>query len=96
MASAVSRSRMRLTATMPPKIDTGSEARAFLKASTSSGAMATPHGFMCLIATAAGTRNSFTSSSAALASTRLLNDSSFPCSWRALVTDGSSIGVASR
>ena len=46
------------------------------------GATAQPHGLLCLTITQAGSSNSSTSSRAAARSSRLLYESSLPCSWR--------------
>ena len=59
MAVAVSGSSERLRPTIPPKADSGSTSRALTYASASVAAVATPHGFVCFITTAAGVENEF-------------------------------------
>jgi hypothetical protein len=74
IASAVGPSSLPLTATIPPKAETLSHASAWFQASSRLSALATPHGLACLTITTVGgpSRNSAASSSAALASFRLL------------------------
>ena len=76
---AVSSSTGRLKAMTPPKIDTGSQALALRNASARDFFdRATPHGLLCLMATAAMSENSRTVLKAASASNILLKESSLP------------------
>jgi hypothetical protein len=57
---------------MPPKADVGSVRNALRYAASGESAMATPHGFACLMITHAGTSNVRQHSHAASASAMLL------------------------
>ena len=62
----------RFSATMPPKAETGSQARARANASATVAPRATPHGVLCLMMTQAGPSYSFTAAREASRSRRLL------------------------
>ena len=79
MASAVSASSGRFSPTMPPNAERGSTSRAATYASRSVSAVATPHGLVCLMTTAAGAENSSAKRAAASRSRRFVNDSALPC-----------------
>jgi hypothetical protein len=80
IASAAASSMPRFSATMPPNALKLSASRARMYASAIVVPIATPHGFVCLITAAAGTSNSRTIRAAASRSSRLVNESSLPCS----------------
>ena len=71
-ASARDLGKGRLTATMPPKALSGSQAQALSKAAWTSAPAPTPEGVTCLKMTAAGPSNSQTASQVPKASRRLL------------------------
>ena len=73
-------STSRLSTTMPPYADTGSEARALSYASSIVAPSATPHGFACFTMTHAGSANSRQIRRAAERSLRLLKEMALPCS----------------
>ena len=76
--SAVRLSTARLKASTPPKALCGSPSSAFLAASARVAAAAAPHGLLCLMTDAAGSRNTRTMASALSRSSKLLYDSSLP------------------
>ena len=80
ISRAVPASSGRFRPTMPPNADSGSTSRAATYASSSVAAVATPHGFVCLTTTAAGSVNSSASRAAASRSSRLVNESPLPWS----------------
>ncbi len=89
IARAVGSSTSRLKATIPPNADTSSTARATRYAFSSTSSWATPQGVLCLMMTAAGRPgNSSARASAASRSSRLLYESSLPCSTSANETEG--------
>ena len=65
----------------PPNADCGSHASAFAKASSMRAPMATPHGFVCLMITHAGSVNSRAMSRPAEMSAMLLNVTPRPPCW---------------
>ena len=75
-----------------PKSRHGVSASASRKASGSSSAHAKPHGFPCLMIATDTAPKSRTQLNAASTSRRLLNESSFPWSFRALTTVGAVSG----
>ena len=77
-AAAVAASTARFKPTMPPKADNASASRARSNASTALAPVATPHGLVCLITTAAGSSNSSAIRAAASRSSRFVYDSSLP------------------
>ena len=91
---AVLRSQVLLSAIMPPKALSLSQANASANALSIVVATETPQGFVCFMIAAVGYPNSFTSPIAALASKILLNESSFPLSCFADETP-SSVGKGS-
>ena len=77
--SAVAASTGRLNPSTDPKALTGSPSKARRVASARSPAEAAPHGFVCLITTAAASGSARAIARAASRSIRLLYDSSLPC-----------------
>src|SRR5262249_16284298 len=77
---AVASSTGRLKLMTPPKALSGSPSYALRKASSCVAPTAQPQGLLCLMTAAAGRENSRTRFSAASRSSRLLNESSLPCS----------------
>ena len=68
----------------PPKALWVSVASARRNASPTVLPTAAPHGLLCLMITAAGSSNSSTSFRPASRSSRLLNDSSLPCTFETI------------
>ncbi len=83
IAWAVASSTTVLKATTEPNAETGSVARALRNASAALPATAIPQGVVCLMTQHAGRVGQLATAAApASMSSRLLNDSSFPCRWR--------------
>ncbi len=79
-ASAVASVIARFSPTIPPNALNGSQSCARVYADSMSSATAKPHGFACLMTTAAGAENWFTNDQAASASSTLRYDNSLPAS----------------
>ena len=78
-AFAVASSTGTVNAITEPNAETGSQASAFLYASSAVSPTASPHGDVCFtMAQAVSVENGSTASSAPSRSSRLLNESSFP------------------
>ena len=87
ISSASLPSKVRFSAIIPPKAETGSDAKAAFQTSVRSSPLATPQGLACLMIAIEGASNSETSSKAASVSLILLKLSGFPCTCSAPRTD---------
>ena len=84
--SAVAASTARFSPSTEPNALSGSPSIARCRASASVSATAAPQGLLCLMTTAAGSAKLRTIASALSRSSRLLYESSLPCSCRAATT----------